>query len=70
LLGRLSPVFQGHGPLLADITVGQINQFFQRRIIRENPFIFCHLANLAMVSLRRVGGINQSPDGVSILKIG
>jgi len=67
LLGCLSPVFQGHGPLLADITVGQINQFLQRRVIGENPFVLCHLANLAMISLHRVGGVDQSPDGVSIL---
>ena len=66
LLGRLSPVFQGHGPLFTDIAVSQTNQFLQCRVIRENPFVFCHLANLAMISLHRVGGVDQSPDGISI----
>jgi len=70
LLSCLSPVFQEHGPLFKDITVGQKKQFFQRSVIRENPFVFCYLANLTMISPHRVAGSDQSPDGVSMLEIG
>jgi len=57
-------------PFLADVLIGQINQFQQSHVRRERAFGFGHLAYLAMKALDRIGRVDEPADGRVVLKVG
>lgn len=60
LLSGLSPIREWHRPFLADVSISKVNQLFQCRIVWENTFVFSHFAYLTVVSLYRVGSVDDA----------
>lgn len=65
-----TPVLASAGPLFRNVHHRQI-QHFQQAVIRgEHGFGFGHLPKLTVEALYGVGGINQSPHLLRVLKVG
>ena len=66
---RLSPVCQRHGPFLADIAIGQIDKLVKRVVCRKDALGLGDFADLTVVALYGIGGVDDLTDGRGILKI-
>lgn len=64
-----TPITPFSCPLLGDVHHRQIQHFQQTVIGRKHGFRFGNLAQLAVETLYGVGGINQCPNLLRILKI-
>lgn len=69
LLCRLSPVCQWHGPFLADIATGHIDKLVKRVVCRKDALGLGDFADLAVVALYGIGGVDDHTEGCGILKI-
>ena len=70
LLSGLPPVYHRHRPFTTDSGIGQIDKFFEGRIIWENAFIFSDFTDLTVVSLDGIGRVNHPSNLGRKIEIG
>ena len=59
---NVGPVRQRQGPFLGDVAVGQVKQLANSILSGKNRLVFSDLAQLAVVGLAAVVGVNQPAD--------
>lgn len=64
-----SPIGQWHGPFLTYIAVCKINKFLKGCIRWEHALVFCYLADLTVIPLNGICGIDKLTDDRSILEV-
>lgn len=55
-------VCQWHGPFLAHIAIGRIDKLVQCIVCRKDALVLGHFADLAMVALYGIGGVDNHAD--------
>ena len=70
LLSGLPPVCHRHRPFTTDSGIGQIDKFFEGRIIWENAFIFSDFTDLTVVSLDGIRRVNHPSNLGRKIEIG
>ena len=69
LLRCKPPICYWHGPFLADVAVGQVDELVQSVVIGDHSLGLRDLAHLAVIALYDVCRVDDPTDGRSVLEI-